>query len=500
MIEGVYVDLIQILYVMLILVLGFILANLSTRILIKVYRKQKLKRLNDENVIIAVAHKSIVISSIIIALLYLGFTTLDVFFVSFIVLLPTIIIVLLLLALGVYTINFVTWIIRVFINSTQVGEYIEEETHVNLVNLFILVVQIVLYLLLFELIVSYVELEFFHNILNYILYPVVGLLFLIVFVGAFNPVRDYTASFYLKNSYKFKPGNIVRFEKRQLEIVKITNLTTELKTKEGFVAVIPNRVLSSKELTVEKPSIEMETLESLKKHFVPQLKSHCGPACATMALAMFKIDANQEDLGKLMGTITRYSKKQKIAGTHPDHLISAITKYTKERVIGAWVDYDHIYDLEKEVARWLANGALIIVDYKKKYLFPEAKTAHYSLVVGVKGDQFLIVDPSQKSGGVYFTDYRDIEVGMDTYSELIKGKRGYIVIAPKGSGAFKRISEGLIYFHPSMYKRITKELTRKLNKMTNSVSLYETVPSFIKKYLKEYKRAQIQRVWRPEHK
>ncbi|MFT4304020.1 MAG: C39 family peptidase [Candidatus Woesearchaeota archaeon] len=500
MINGVYGELIQIVYVILILSIGFLFASFASRIIIKLSRTRKFKRIQENNIILSIVHKSIIVASIIIALFYLGFSTFDIFFISFIELLPSIITVLLLLALGVYVIKFIVWAIKLFINYTQVGEYIEEETHVNLVNLFILIVQIVLYLILIELIISYLEITFLSNIIIYVIYPLLALILMIIFVGAFNPVRDYASSFYLKNSYRFKPGNIVRFDKKTFEITKITNFTTEFKNKEGFTSVIPNRILVSKELTVERPSRDLETLENLKKHFVPQLKSHCGPACAQMALAMFKIDSKQEELGKLMGTIKRKNKEQKKAGTHPKQIIDAIKTYTKNKVIGVWIDYDHIYDLEKEIARWLANGALIVVDYKKKYLFPDAKTAHYSLVVGVKNDQFLIVDPSQKSGGVYFTDYRDVEVGMDTYSPLIDGKRGYIVIAPKGSGAYKLIEEGLIYFHPSMYSRITKQLERKLNKLTNSVGLYETMPGFIKKYLREYKRAQVQRVWRPEQK
>ena len=87
---------------------------------------------------------------------------------------------------------------------------------------------------------------------------------------------------------------------------------------------------------------------------------------------------------------------------------------------------------------------------------------------------------------------------MDTYSELIQGKRGYIVLAPKGSAAFKRIQEGIIYLDPSSYERITKKLRTRINKLTSPVTWYDTLPHFIKKSLKEYDKAQVRRVWRPK--
>jgi len=489
----------RIAYVVIILIAGYILSNIATRLIIKFSRKRHLIDLNNKNILLTLVQKGIIILALITAALYMGFKSFDVFLRSFINTIPTILTILILLVLGIYVIRSVVWLIRIFMSSTRIGEYIDEESNMHIINLFIFIVQIVLYLLLVHLIISYIEVESLYSILNFVIYPSIVLLFLIMFVAAFNPIKDYSASFYLKNAYMLKAGNIVRMDKMEHEIIKISNLSTELKTKEGNRILVPNRLLASKELMYEHPSKDIETLVSLKQHFVPQLKSHCGPACAQMALALFKIPSTQEELGMMMKTITRRNKNM-VAGTHPKKIISAVDKYTEGKVIGAWIDFDKIYDLEKEVARWLADGALVIVDYKKKYLFPSAKTAHYSLVVGVKGDQFLIVDPSQKSGGVYFSDYRDVAVGMDTHSELINGKRGYIVLAPKGSAAFKRINDRLIYFHPSMYSRITKQLERRLNKMTNSVKVYETMPGFIKRYLKEYKKSQIQRVWRPEQK
>lgn len=137
---------------------------------------------------------------------------------------------------------------------------------------------------------------------------------------------------------------------------------------------------------------------------------------------------------------------------------------------------------------------------RRSIFFPDAKYAHYSLVAGVRGDELLIVDPSQQSGGVYFSDYRDILIGMDTHSELIQGKRGYIVLAPYGSEAFDRIHKGVIYLDENMYDKVTKQMGLYIARMSNLSAITDTMPSFLRKYLTGFnKEEQVSRVWRPKN-
>ena len=162
-----------------------------------------------------------------------------------------------------------------------------------------------------------------------------------------------------------------------------------------------------------------------------------------MILKIFGYNETQSKIGDLSDTKVG-------SGTHPNTLIKVVQKVTNNKVKGSWVDVGHITDLKDEIRLWLSEGGLIIVDYKKKLLFPEAKSAHYSVCVAVEGDELVILDPSGKKGGVYLADAEKVYRGMDTYSELIKGKRGYIVYAPEGTTAFHRIEEGLIYADPSL--------------------------------------------------
>jgi len=282
-----------------------------------------------------------------------------------------------------------------------------------------------------------------------------------------------------------------------MQTIKNTSmLSTELTNDKGDFTIIPNRVLADKALQFKKPSQDIISLEELKNRFVTQLPSNCGPASAQIVLSIFNIKCDQEDLSKVAKTVQRKSESQ-VAGTHPKKLINAIEKFTKKKVIGTWVGFDKIYDLKRELQVWLKEGALIIIDYKKRYLFPSADRAHYSVAIGLRGDELLVVDPSGKGGGVYYVDYRDVEIGMDTYSELIQGKRGYIVLAPRKTIAHQRIKDGLIYYHKSKYHKISKSLERKLNKLTSGPAMVDLLPSFVRKYLKSFEKVQISRVWKP---
>jgi len=187
-------------------------------------------------------------------------------------------------------------------------------------------------------------------------------------------------------------------------------------------------------------------------------------------------------------------------GTHPQTLINVVQDLTKKKVKGTWIDVEHITDLKNELRLWLSQGALPIVDYKKKILFPESKAAHYSVVVSIEGDDLVILDPSGKKGGVYLADSDKIYRGMDTYSDLIKGKRGYIIFAPEGTTGYHRIDEGLIYSDPSLYKDLSNKLKKELfNILEKGQALESVLPMRVKNFIRRWKeKDRIARLWKPE--
>lgn len=479
-----------------ILVIGFMVMRIIKRMMIRARQSSKRQRTLDPVPYVGVFDKVFFSFILVVALVFLGLTSVENFALRFLSLLPELLIFILLILLGILTVQLISGILEKLLTYTKIDEVISEDISRNLLPVLFIIIKIILYVVLVDIILSIIQIPELKRLANFILYPILVILFSVFFVGIINPIRDFSSGFYLKNMWAFKSGNRITFEKETYTIKNISLLHTELETSKGNFLLLPNRVLASKGLEFEKPSKEMQTLEEIKNQFVAQLPSMCGPASAQIALSIFKIESTQEEIAKLAGSIKRENKEQ-VAGTHPQKLIRAIEKYTENTVIGAWVDFDKIYNLKQEISTWLNDGALIIIDYKKQYLFPSAQNAHYSLVVGVKGDELLVVDPSSKSGGVYFVDYRDVLIGMDTYSDLIQGKRGYIVLAPKSSAAYERMDDGLIYYHPSMYNKISKPLEMKLNKIMNAPALSNMMPPFVKKFVKKVEKEQISRVWRP---
>ncbi|HDP73746.1 MAG TPA: hypothetical protein ENN46_02185 [Candidatus Woesearchaeota archaeon] len=489
----------RLLYVFLIIACGILLSRLASRGFVKLRRIKKGIIENGAAAVSGIAEKLIVIVFLIIALFYLGFSSYEAVLLPFVDAVPRVITVVLLFVIGVFIINLVISLIKLFISKTGIEDYLVEEDSVHILRIALVLVKVLLYLLLINIVAIASDFPIVREMLGMIVLPAVGFLIAVFFVGIINPARDYVGGVYLKKVYKLKPGTSIDFQDKAYEVEKVHNLHTELVSGGNRFFLVPNRILSSGIIAFGKRSREIESLEKIKENYFAQLPSHCGPASAQIVLSFFGIESDQKELGKLMKTITR-TREDEAAGTHPKKLISAVENFTNKEVIGCWLDYDKISNLKKEAREWLGEGALLIVDYKKKYLFPNSKRAHYSVAVGVKGDELLVVDPSSKAGGVYFSDYRDIEAGMNTHSRLIKGKRGYVVLAPKGTPAYRRIKDGLVYSDINMYQKATKALKDKLNKFTSSVTLYETFPPFIRKHLKDFEREQVRRVWKPNQK
>lgn len=479
--------------VALILIVGFLGMKLLGRMLLKLRRADSGL---GKSFAITLAERLFFMLALVAALVYLGFTSIENFALQLVDLLPTILLVLLLVILGALIVQVVIDIVERLVDYARIEEVLPEELGRTLLPLLLFGFRILLYVILLKAVLSVVDLPELNRFVDLLLYPLLILFMLVLFVIALNPARDVAAAIYLKHVWAFVVGNTISMDGSKYTIRRAGWLAAHLERKDDGVLVVPNHVLASKPLEFERPSRELRTLEALKDQFVAQLPSMCGPASAQIALSIFRIKSDQRELARLADSIQRVTDDQ-VAGTHPDKLIKAIERFTRKRVRGAWVDADHIYNLRQELETWLREGALVIVDYKKRYLFPEAKRAHYSLVVGVRGDELLIIDPSRKAGGVYFADHRDVFVGMDTHSELIGGKRGYIVLARRGSAAYSRVEEGLIYHHPSMYDRLSKALELRLSKLTSGPALADTLPRFVRTNLRTLEKEQVRRVWRP---
>jgi hypothetical protein len=353
-----------------------------------------------------------------------------------------------------------------------------------------------LYLVVFE--ISLVQLGVASNLLTKTLtaasYGLVAVVGLLLFFGFKDLVQNYAAGLYLRNSDVLKPGKNVKIDDESGEIRDISAFGTTITTDSGYFMLTPNQKLMDSNIRFKRVKADIETLEDIKEYFVAQEPSYCGPASAEMALALFGYDIDQDKLSEEANTDLQ-------TGTEPVDLIDAVETLTKGEVKGYFIEYDKVTDLADEFKTWFNDGALIIPNFAKPMLFPNADTGHYTLSVGVEGDELLMVDPSAHtmSGGVYYVDKDEM---LEAMSEWEGQERGYIVIAPKGTTAHWRIKEGLYYSDRDYYGQLSKTLEVRLRKIMREGRLLQHVmPDTVKGFLDQWRQKdKIKRLWKPENR
>ncbi len=488
-----------------ILIAGFTLSKLGEKIITSLWRKKYKARL--ERVQLAHIYGLIInILSIIIALSFLKINIKETTLFEIYAYIPFILSVILLGVLIILIVKVIFYFLDKFISTSGiknlVKEYEQEQSLSNLLHLLKYTLYIIFSLLALNSLG--INMDYTITFFRSILYPALIFCLVLLFVGLKPFIENYFAGIYLKNMNFLRVGEQVKIKENTCIIEALKTEGLILKSKSDFSVFVPYKKLYGEQLQYKEIIYDLATLEKIKNHFLAQNPSYCGPASASMVLKIFGYDITQEEFGQMAKTIVPPQKRLDGAtipgGTHPKDLINTIEKLTENKVKGAWVSIDRINDLKLELKTWLDNKALIIIDYKKSFLFPEALKAHYSVCFSVRGDEMLILDPSQKKGGVYFADIKKVYLGMNTYSELLKEKRGYIVLAPKGTTAYHRLEKGLIYSDPDLYNNLSNNLTKDLNKLIGHAGkLEEILPKSIKRTIEEYKRKdKVVRVWRPK--
>ena len=485
---------------LLIIIIGYFVAKIGSSLIISFYNNKE--TINVKHMRFVKTFRYLVmISTILAALIYLqvdlikDITIIGDFITNTYNLLPTILLVILLVILSIAVVNLITFGLRRTFAAIGITEFLLEQGKEHFLSGILVFVRISLYLFtaLFLLNLFGINISGITAAIGWFFYGLMALLFLYIFFGTRTFVENFIAGVYIKTSRSFKLGQKVKIDDIEGSIKSISNQGVIIKSDYGYSTFIPNTVFIKRKISFKNIETDLDTLEKIKSYYVEQKPSFCGPASVVMILKIFGYNETQSKIGEL-------SNSKVGLGTHPDALIKVVHDVTKNKVKGVWIDVDHITDLKNEIRLWLSEGALVIVDYKKKILFPEAKSAHYSVCVAVEGDELVILDPSGKKGGVYLADAEKVYRGMDTYSELIKGKRGYIVFAPEGTTAFHRIEEGLIYADPSLYKELNNKLKKELYKLTEKSELLETVlPSRVKNFIRKWReKDRIARLWKPE--
>jgi hypothetical protein len=484
----------------LIIIIGYLISRGGSMVIARIQSRKETITLKHRAIVKHFRYL-VMIFTIITALLYLKSDVLKefLFLTDFLTqtyeLLPNIILVILLIILIMVIVNLVVFAVGRFLDTAGITEFMIEQDREYVLNAILFFIRVVLYFLMALILLKMLGIDIggIVSALSLIFYALFGLLLLYIFFGTRVFVENFIAGIYIRASRNFKLGQKVKIGDIEGKIKSISNQGITVKTDYGYNAFIPNREFARKEVAFKSIETDLATLKKIKSYYVEQKPSYCGPASVSMVLKIFGYNISQIKLGDLCRTKVG-------VGTHPNTLISVVENLTKKQVRGAWISVDNIIDLKNEVRLWLNEGALVIVDYKKSILFPDSKTAHYAVVVAVEGDELVILDPSGKKGGVYLAEVEKIKRGMDTYSELIKGKRGYIVLAPEGTTAYHRLEEGLIYSDPTLYKDLSNKLKKELYKLTEKSEMLESVlPVKVKNFIRKWKeKEKIARLWRPE--
>ncbi|MDY6773877.1 MAG: mechanosensitive ion channel, partial [Candidatus Nanohaloarchaea archaeon] len=506
--EGVALDLLQqslavkVVLTFFILAGGTALARLSSRLTRYLWERtlpkgevaeriRKRKRSPDQ-----IVEYAVVVLTLAVATLYINSSAVSNIASQIALYTPRVITAILVFLLGLVLVKGVLSGIRAFIENLDVKKQAETVgVSPKVLDGFLVGIKFFLYLVVVEL--SIIQLGVSSAIINNTItaasYGIVLLLALLGFFGFKDLLQNYAAGIYLRSSDVLKPGKRVKMDDETGEIREISAFGTTVTTDSGYFMLSPNQKLMDREILFKRVKADVETLEDITDYFVAQDPSYCGPASAEMALAMFGFDMSQGDLAEKSGTEVG-------EGVEPEPLMDAVEEMTGEEVRTAYIEHDRITDLSDEFKAWFNDGALIIPNFAKPVLFPEShRGGHYALSVGAEGRELLIVDPSAHtvSGGVYYVEGSEMREAMDEWEGK---KRGYIVLAPKGTTAYWRLKEDLIYSDTGLYDQLSKSLELQLGRILRQGRILKQVtPDAVEDFLEQWRREEkVKRVWTPE--
>jgi small-conductance mechanosensitive channel len=428
------------------------------------------------------------------ALLYLNTPLTSEFLSQAVDFLPRLVSVALIGILGIVMINIATKVSTDFLRTIGLRNYFREAgLTTRSFDAVSMLIKGFLYLLLLQVLLG--QLGIGSSAVNYLViassWAVAFLIAGLLFWGFKDLFVNFAAGVYLKNSRMVRPGEEVDIDGETGEIKDINLFSTTVDTSSGHRVVTPNQNIMESSLRFRRTRSDVETLEEVTNYFVAQNPSFCGPASAEMALEIFGYRHDQQEIGEKSDTDTE-------TGTEPEDLIEAVEELTNNEVRAGWIEYDSITDLGDEFKAWFNDGALVIPNFYKPEIFPDATTGHFVLGTGVEGNEILIMDPSGTNGGVYYVDKDRLLDAMGEFDH----SRGYIVLAPEGTTAHWRIKNDLLYADKNYYDEISKTLEARLRKILRQGRIMKDAsPSSMENYLENWRSGdRVTRLWSPSRK
>jgi len=474
-----------------VILLGLILAKIVGKILEFVLRKQKTSYLTIDSVAKSI-ELFVFVVSLIIALSVLKISVASVLVSKVMALLPSVVIFFLVFVLGYILVTLIVDAVSFLFSRFGSDSYLEEfGISKPIISSFFFVVKI--FLLLIVLMISFssvgIDIGLFSSFFNTLVTAVIILVLAFIFFGFKEIFENFFSSIYIERNL-VKPGQQIKIGEETGEIIGVDIHGVMLRLPSGYNMVIPNKEFLKKEFYIKRARSDISKLEAIRTKFIPQLNYFCGPASASMMMSFFGYNFSQQEIGKL-------AKTSSPGGTKPLDLINSVEKLSNGLLKGQLVRYNQIYNLKDEVKSWVADSAMLLLWYKKPVLFPSKKSrsGHFVLCVGVEGDEIIIMDPSPQTAGVYMVDYRLLDEAM---SETDK-KRGYLIFAKKGTPAFWRLQEGLIYANVASYKNLSKSFERYVHKLIRRKSVVtDLLSEFVFNEISKDPETKIKKVWAPE--
>ncbi|WEL23749.1 mechanosensitive ion channel domain-containing protein [Candidatus Nanohalovita haloferacivicina] len=394
--------------------------------------------------------------------------------------------------LGVITINIFARFIEDFLKTVGVRNYFREAgLSVNAFKIVSTLIKGFLYLILLQIVLG--QLGIAQSTINELVtassWAVAFLIAGLVFYGFKDLFKNFAAGVYLKNSRIVRPGEEVKMDDETGEIKEVSLFSTTVDTNSGFTVLAPNSQIMDSNLKFKRTRSDLDTLEEITSYFVAQDPSFCGPASMEMALEIFGYRHDQKEIGEKANV-------EEGEGADEHVLMDSVEELTNNEVKTAWIGYDDITELDEEFKAWFNDGALIVPNFYKPEIFPDATAGHFVLSVGVEGDEILILDPSGTNGGVYYVNKDQLKEAMAEFGH----KRGYIVVAPKGTTAHWRIKNDLIYADKSAYDELSKTLEARLRKILRQGRILKnSTPSSMEDYMEKWGASEkLTRIWMPE--
>ncbi|MFH1588262.1 MAG: C39 family peptidase [Candidatus Diapherotrites archaeon] len=477
---------------LLVLFLGLIIAKLVSGIIYALNQRFSLLSEKKQKDFSRLIEYFIVIISIIVSLNFLEIDAAKSVVSEMIALVPKIIIIFLLFFLGIILVNLIVDLIKATLFRIGLNKYVDEfGIGLEFLNKLFLFAKLILFLIIFSLslnIAGY-DIPFFNYLIIAIILGLIALIIAFIFVTFRDQFENFFLAGYIEKNI-LTEGQTVLIENKTGEVVSLNSHGVTISLPEGYNLIIPNKEFIKEKILVKRSKMDLSLLESLREKFKSQLPALCGPASASMLLSFFGFDAKQEEIAKSAGTKVP-------GGTGPRKLIKAVREITEGKVKGVLIKYNEITDLKSEIITWLSEGALIIIWFSKKALFPDSKAkGHYSLCIGMEDDELIIMDPSKSTAGVYMINYRLFEEAMGGQDK----KRGYLVFAKKGTSAFWRINEGLIYADVNSYKDLSKSFERYLKRLLRkNETIKQILSEHIMEIIEKTKNAP-KRIWKPNLK